>query len=255
MNTVLAQEVIRYNKLLVVMARMLKDVQRALLGEIVMSDDLDSLATSLFNNQVPNAFAKSGPLSLKPLGSWITDINERITFIGKWYRDGPPPAFWISGFFFPQAFFTGASQNYARKHVLAIDELNFDFKVYDEVEPSELQQKPEDGVFCYGMFLEGARWNQTIHKLDESKPKQLYVELPLIWFKPERKPPAPVKEGIYGFHNGVYMCPVYKVLSRTGTLSTTGHSTNFVMYIDLPSDEDENHWVRRGVAAFLALRY
>ena len=66
------------------MAKMLKDVQRALLGEIVMSDDLDSLATSLFNNQVPNAFAKSGPLSLKPLGSWITDINERITFIGKW---------------------------------------------------------------------------------------------------------------------------------------------------------------------------
>lgn len=50
MNTVLVQEVIRYNKLLVVMARMLKDVQRALKGEVVMSDDLDSLAVSLFNN-------------------------------------------------------------------------------------------------------------------------------------------------------------------------------------------------------------
>lgn len=139
MNTVLAQEVIRYNKLLVVMARMLKNVQRALLGEVVMSEDLDHLATSLFNNQVPAAFAKAGPLSLKPLGSWIQDINDRVNFIGKWFREGPPPAFWISGFIFPQAFFTGASQNYARKHVLAIDELNFDFKVYDEVEPSELQ--------------------------------------------------------------------------------------------------------------------
>jgi len=50
MNTVLVQEVIRYNKLLVVMARMLKDVQRALKGEVVMSEDLDALATSLFNN-------------------------------------------------------------------------------------------------------------------------------------------------------------------------------------------------------------
>lgn len=71
MNTVLAQEVIRYNKLLVLMARQLKEVQRALLGEVVMSEELDGVATSLFNNQVPGAFAKVGPLSLKPLGSWI----------------------------------------------------------------------------------------------------------------------------------------------------------------------------------------
>lgn len=50
MNTVLAQEVIRYNNLLVVMHKMLKEVQRALVGETVMSEDLDLLATSLFNN-------------------------------------------------------------------------------------------------------------------------------------------------------------------------------------------------------------
>lgn len=50
MNTVLAQEVIRYNKLLVVMAIMLKNVQKALLGEVVMSEDLDNVAVSLFNN-------------------------------------------------------------------------------------------------------------------------------------------------------------------------------------------------------------
>ncbi len=54
---------------------------------------------------------------------------------------------------------------------------------------------------------------------------------------------------------GIYKCPVYKVLSRTGTLSTTGHSTNFVMWIELPTKEEEAKWVRGGVAAFLALRY
>jgi len=48
---------------------------------------------------------------------------------------------------------------------------------------------------------------------------------------------------------------VYKVLSRAGTLSTTGHSTNFVMFLELPSQEEEDVWVRAGVAAFLALRY
>lgn len=78
MNTVLAQEVIRYNKLLAVMARMLKDVQKALVGEIVMSEDLDRMASSMFNNQVPEAFANVGPLSLKPLASWIVDLTARI---------------------------------------------------------------------------------------------------------------------------------------------------------------------------------
>lgn len=50
MNTVLTQEVIRYNKLLKIMAEMLHNVQKALKGEVVMSDDLDKMSTSLFDN-------------------------------------------------------------------------------------------------------------------------------------------------------------------------------------------------------------
>jgi dynein heavy chain len=45
------------------------------------------------------------------------------------------------------------------------------------------------------------------------------------------------------------------VVSRRGTLSTTGHSTNFVMFFEIPSNQEEDIWVRAGVAAFLALRY
>ena len=83
--------------------------------------------------------------------------------------------------------------------------------------------------------------------LDESTPKVLYIEMPLIWYVPKRKRQKPA--------TGIYDCPVYKVLSRTGTLSTTGHSTNFVQYIELPTTESQDKWIRGGVAAFLALRY
>lgn len=98
-----------------------------------------------------------------------------------------------------------------------------------------------------GLYLEGARWDYKIHELDDSLPKELYSDIPVAHFIPaeDRKLPS----------SGIYNCPVYKVLSRQGTLSTTGHSTNFVLFMELPSKEHESKWIKAGVAAFLALRY
>jgi len=65
--------------------------------------------------------------------------------------------------------------------------------------------------------------------------------------------------------SGIYRCPVYKILSRRGVLSTTGHSTNFIMWIEIPSNRthilnnegkaDQEEWIRAGVACFSSLMY
>jgi len=107
MNTVLFQECVRYNALLADMGLMLKQVRRALVGEVVMSEDLEAMSDAIFDNKVPPSWSKKGFLSLKPLASWIVDCNARIDFLNSWIKDGTPKVFWISGFFFPQAFFTG----------------------------------------------------------------------------------------------------------------------------------------------------
>ena len=154
------------------------------------------------------------------------------------------------GFFFPQAFLTGTKQNYARSHTIAIDKLSFEFVIIDNKKIEDIKEKPKDGCYVYGMLLEGARWNYEEHILDESLPKELYTDVPLIWFLPKdsSKDEGSNKEGIYN-------CPVYKVLTRYGTLSTTGHSTNFVLFIELPTREKESKWIKAGVAGFLSLRY
>ena len=246
LNTVLIQEVIRYNVLLNVMKKSIVTLEKGLTGKIVMSEETEQMAQSLFINQVPEMWSKVF-LSLKPLSSWIIDLNQRITFFRDWVESGKTPStFWFSGFSFPQAFLTAVLQNYARASKTAIDLLTFEFKILDQKKPSDMTEKPDNGVYVYGMFLEGARWNYETHMLDDSLPKELYTDVPLIHFIPVANRELPT--------SGCYFCPLYKVLSRAGTLSTTGHSTNYILFVELPSDKPQSVWIKAGVAMFLSLK-
>jgi len=64
-------------------------------------------------------------------------------------------------------------------------------------------------------------------ELDESDNKVLFTECPFILLKPM------ISDKIVKFNH--YDCPVYKTSERKGILSTTGHSTNFVLSIRMPS--------------------
>jgi len=258
MNTVLVQEAMRFNKLIAIFNRSLADLQKALKGLVVMSGELEAMADSLFSNSVPSLWAKNAYPSLKPLAAWVEDLAERLRFIKSWEDNGTPPAYWVSGFFFPQAFLTGTLQNYARKYKVAIDTVDFDFTILQREGP-DITQKPDDGVYIYGLFLEGARWDAEEHFLAESRPKELFVSFPAIHLDPKvgRQTPA----------QGVYSCPCYKTTTRAGTLSTTGHSTNFVLMVEVPSKEPcsgnfhkyietySAHWIKRAVALFTTLSY
>merc|ERR1711865_954480 len=246
MNTVLCQELIRFNNLLTVIRGSLTNVKKALVGLVVMSAQLETVFTSVYDGKIPAMWKGASSPSLKPLGGYYVDLIERLDFFRGWVDIGIPITYWLSGFFFTQSFLTGSQQNMARANNIPIDTLSYTFKfMAQSMEEVSKMERPATGVYTYGLYLEGARWDFDKAQLGESRPKELFTEVPVIWIKP-----FATKDIVHTPH---YNCPLYKTSDRRGILSTTGHSTNFVMPIQTPSDVKPEHWIKRGVAMLTQL--
>merc|ERR1711871_703994 len=252
MNTILTQELERFNKLLNRIKTTLRNVQRALRGEVVMSGDLEAMGTSLVNGKVPKLWTAVAYPSLKPLGPWVADFLKRIEFLQTWVDNDKPLVFWLSGLFFTQSFLTGMRQNFARKTGIAIDLLGYDFQVYPPGAEDSSSDRPECGAYVNGLFVQGCNWDHTAPgcaggagfiagALVDSNPRELFVSMPMIWIIVAESSTVPERN--------TYTTPTYKTSERRGQLSTTGHSTNYVMSMEIPMTDShaEKYWVKAGV--------
>ncbi|GBG29459.1 Dynein heavy chain 1, axonemal [Hondaea fermentalgiana] len=243
LDTVLSQEMVKFNKLIRTMNSTLKELARAIKGLVVMSLDLDKMYSAFLVNQVPPNWANVGFASRKTLMSWVKDMIFRVEFLRTWLYEGQPVTFPLQAFFFPQGFMTGTLQTHARKYKVAVDELTFNNSIINK-EPEEIVESPEDGVLVYGMWMEGARFNRESELMDQSLLGQMFTALPPVHLVPEINfLPDPVD----------YRCPVYKTSDRQGVLSTTGMSTNYVLAVSVKTDVDPNTWVMMGCACLLNL--
>lgn len=149
MNTVLTQESARYNILMRKIKDDISDFKDAIRGRIVMNEEMEQMGNSIMNNDVPANWTEEGGvgfMSIKTLSAWIVDLKLRVEFLKEWEENGTPICFWMSGFFFPQAFLTGIKQNYARKYKIPIDLVMFDFYLMNEkLDKKDIIERPSEG--------------------------------------------------------------------------------------------------------------
>ncbi len=137
-----------------------------------------------------------------------------------------------------------------------------------------------------GLHLQCARWDEERHLLAEAKPRCNVDRLPPVMLWPQTMTTAEeerrreltasssseVEAASEDEEEQMYFeCPVYRNEERRGVSTASGHSTNFVFNMRLPTEAGEivgkmealvdrkrkkkgaEYWIRRGVAAIVQL--
>jgi dynein heavy chain len=236
----LLQEIERYNMLLVKLSANIKLLIKGIQGFVVISKDQEEVLMALFEGKVPGLWLKSYP-SLKPLGSWVPDLIERIEQLRVWSYESIPKAFWLGGLTYPTSFLTGLLQASARKNMVSVDALSFDFIVQSGDE-SAITALPKEGAYFKNMTLEGAKWDTNANALADAETMALFNPMPIIHFKPVNK-----KKNLT---DGFYQCPLYLYPIRTGSRERP----SFMTWVDLKAGQHNgDFWIKRGAALLLSV--
>ncbi|XP_053136194.1 dynein axonemal heavy chain 10 [Hemicordylus capensis] len=237
-TVVLLQELERFNKLIIRMTKSLAELQRALAGEVGMSNELDEVARALFNGQIPNIWRKLAPDTLKTLGNWMIYFRNRFLQYTSWIEEGEPSVMWLSGLHIPESYLTALVQATCRKNGWPLDRSTLYTQVTKYRNAEEVTERPGQGCFVSGLYLEGADWDLENSCLIKSKPKVLVVDLPILKI-------IPIEAHRLKLQN-TFRTPVYTTSMRRNAMGV-----GLVFEADLFTTRHISHWVLQGVCLTL----
>jgi dynein heavy chain len=245
LNIFLKQELERFQKILDIVRSTMISMVDAIDGTTIMTPEIVDSINAVFDFRVPYKwqFDPTGAeISwLTPsLGGWVKGLTDRHYQLNNWISKERPQSFWLTGFFNPQGFLTAMKQEVARtkkEKGWALDEVIYDTDVTKDIIPGDdgridgfkLSNVPSEGVLVHGLFLEGAGWSKAEKKLEESQPKELYYQFPVLHVtatylpRNEKDRQQNQMAGAGGARNKVdisqkirsyYDCPVYKYPKR-----------------------------------------
>ncbi|KAF7655270.1 hypothetical protein LDENG_00058640 [Lucifuga dentata] len=230
MNIFLRQEIDRMQRVIVLVRNTLTDLKLAIDGTIIMSENLRDALDCMYDARIPDCWNKASWAS-STLGFWFTELLDRNRQYQTWIYEGRPNCFWMTGFFNPQGFLTAMRQEITRANKgWALDHMVLSNDVTKWMK-DDITQPPAEGVYVYGLYLEGAGWDRRNCKICDSKPKVLFEMMPVIKMYAENQD---VKDP------RLYSCPIYKKPVRT--------DLNYIAAVELKTSLPPEFWILRGVA-------
>jgi dynein heavy chain len=207
LNIFLSQELQRMQGMLNIVKTTLNNIVQAIQGNIIMSPQIVDAINAVGEMRVPTTWLvdpSGAEISwLSPnLGAWIKSMIDRHHQMWGWVQKERPPSFWLTGFFNPQGFLTAMKQEVTRQKkqlMWSLDEVSYKTDPQRDFVPGEdgridgrtFNNIPPDGALIHGLFLEGAGWNKTDRRLDESEPKVLFTAFPVMWVTAVSTAPPP----------------------------------------------------------------
>jgi len=189
LNIFLSQELQRFQFILTTVRGTMVSMMEAIDGNIIMTPEIVDSINAVNDFRVPYKwqFDPTGAeISwLTPaLAAWLKGLIDRHHQLNNWISKERPPSFWLTGFFNPQGFLTSMKQEVTRQKKAqnwSLDEVVYSSDVLKEViqgDDGRIEGKqvnpPAEGVYVHGLFLEGAGWNRSERRLEDSNPKELY---------------------------------------------------------------------------------
>lgn len=247
MNIFLYQELQRFQFVLVKVRNSLIQIQLAIKGEVIVTDEILSSMNDLFIGKVPKSWLVTPggdefSWLLPSLGVWFTSMIARDKQFKNWLNTKRPDSFWITGFYNPQGFLTAMKQEVTRMHrkdSWSIDDTTYWNEFKDIERLDQVKECPKEGVYIHGLNLEGAKLEKKY--LAESDIKKLFFNLPILYVTTISKDELKKKMDTAFGSTGPYICPVYRYANRTDKYLI------FSPYFSTKVSPE--HWILRGVAA------
>jgi len=250
LNIFLFQEIQRLQSVILKTRTMSTELQQAIRGEIVMTQELADSLQSIFEAKPPTywVFTVAGDefsWILPTLGLWFGSLLAREEQNRHWMEHGRPNSFWMTGFFNPQGALTAMKQEVTRRHKAeqwALDDMIYHTDVTGMANKEHVRAPAGEGIFVHGLYLDGGAWSKSEKIMVEQEPKKLFQLLPVLLVSANiQSAQLKVNREMFGSH-GQYEAPVYKYKARTDRF--------FVFFVNIRCTPAKNgvFWGLRGVA-------